>query len=386
MDKNNTLRLFPEIRKATFIRRPNRFVVECSLDGVVTSAYMPNPGRLRELLLPESTIYLTYAGADRARKYRYTAVAAVRDDTPILLHTHLSNSVVRWLIEKGELPGFENTVITKAEVTAGKSRFDFLLEKAGRPFLLEVKSCTQFGQKIAMFPDAVTERGQRHLMELSHHAGNGTPGGVIFLVHWSRADYFLPDYHTDLEFAKTLLKVRKHILVKTISIGWDHEMCLNGKARELSIPWHIVGQEAQDGGSYMLILRMKRDRTIDVGKMKSVFFQKGYYIYVGSAKTNLNKRMKRHLRKRKNFFWHIDYLRDNADHCTAIPIRTIDDLDCQLAQAMDRIAPISIPKFGSSDCSCQSHLFFMKENPLQDASFIDTLLYFRMNRLHGQLT
>jgi len=310
----------------------------------------------------------------------------VRDGTPILLHTHLSNSVVRWLIENGRLPGFEDTVITKAEVTAGRSRFDFLLDKAGCPFLLEVKSCTQFGEKIAMFPDAVTDRGQRHLMELSHHAGNGTPAGVVFLVHWSRADYFLPDYHTDLEFTRTLLKARNHILVKAISISWDHNMVMSGEIRDLPIPWHIAEQEAQDGGSYMLILRMKKDRTIDVGKMKNVFFRKGYYIYVGSARTNLNKRMERHLRKRKNYFWHIDYLRDKADHCTALPIRTTEDLECKLAQAIERITPISIPKFGSSDCSCRSHLFFMKHNPLEDASFIDTLLYFRMNRLHEQLT
>ncbi len=382
----NELRLFSEIMKATFIRRPNRFVVECFLDGQVTAAYMPNPGRLWELLLPGSTLYLADAGRDTDRKYRYTAVAVVRDNTPILLHTHLSNNVVRWLIEKRKLPGYEDATIVKAEATVGGSRFDFLLEKDGKPFYLEVKSCTQFGQEIAMFPDAVTARGRKHLIELSHHAKEGTPGGVVFLVHWSRANYFLPDYHTDLEFTRTLLKVRKHILIKALAVGWNHDMVMDRDIRELTIPWHIAEREAKDGGSYMLILKLKRDRTIDVGKLGTLFFQKGYYIYIGSAKKNLKKRMERHLRKRKNHFWHIDYLRDKADDCTALPVRTTDDLECQLSKAIGTITPRAIPGFGSSDCNCPSHLFYMDHNPLKDASFIDTLLHFRMNRLHGHLT
>jgi DNA-binding sugar fermentation-stimulating protein len=69
----------------------------------------------------------------------------------------------------------------------GHSRFDFLLERNGRPFYLEVKSCTLVGRSIAMFPDAVTARGRRHLEELADMGRRGTPCGVLFLIHWPRA-------------------------------------------------------------------------------------------------------------------------------------------------------------------------------------------------------
>ena len=380
------LRPFPDIRQATFVRRPNRFVVECTLDGHRIAAYMPNPGRLWELLLPGRTLFLADAGTAGGRKYRYTAVAVVRDGTPILLHTHRSNDVARWLLEQKKLPGLEDATIVKAEVTAGRSRFDFLLHRQEKPFFLEVKSCTQFGRNIAMFPDAVTERGRRHLVELASHADRGTPGGVVFLVHWTRADYFLPDYHTDLEFARTLLTLRKRIFIRALAVGWDHDMVMDKGITELTIPWHIVKREAQDGGSYLLIIDMQADRTIDIGKLGPTFFQRGYYIYVGSARRHLTKRIDRHLRKRKNHFWHIDYLRHRADGCTALPVRTTDDLECILSKAVAAITRHSIPGFGSSDCSCPSHLFYMEKNPLHDDSFIDTLLHFRMHRLHEQMT
>jgi len=78
----------------------------------------------------------------------------------------------------------------------------------GDPFVLEVKSCTLFGNSIAMFPDAVTVRGRRHIEELAALAVRGTAGGVVFLVHTPRVRYFLPDYHTDLTFARTFLNVK----------------------------------------------------------------------------------------------------------------------------------------------------------------------------------
>lgn len=383
--KRNELRLFPEIRKATFIRRPNRFVVECLLDGHVTPAYMPNPGRLWELLLPESPVYLADSGTNTDRKYRYTAVAVVRDNTPILLHTHLSNNVVRWLIENKKLPGYEDSRIVKAEATVGRNRFDFILEKDGKPFFLEVKSCTQFGKKIAMFPDAVTERGRRHIIELSQHAKEGTPGGILFLVHWPHSDYFLPDYHTDLEFARALINLRNKIIITAVSVGWNNDLTLKNDIRKVEIPWHVAEEEAKDSGSYMLILELKRDMVIDVGKFGTIVFRNGFYIYVGSAKKNLKQRLQRHLRKRKNMFWHIDYLRNKADDCTAIAVRATADLECKLSKAIERITPFSITGFGSSDCDCKSHLFYMDDNPLNNSSFIDTLLHFRINHLHERL-
>ena len=190
-----TIRLFPATRQAVFTRRLNRFVLECVIDGKKTPAYLPNPGRLRELLLPERILYLVENPP--TGKYRYTAVAVKRNGKPILLHTHLANSVVRWLLMNKFIPELSDAAVVRPEIAVGHSRFDFLLERDGKPFLLEVKSCTLYENDIAFFPDAVTDRGRRHLLELAEKARQGTPGGVVILIHWPLTRYFLPDYHTD---------------------------------------------------------------------------------------------------------------------------------------------------------------------------------------------
>ncbi|CUH96790.1 hypothetical protein P22_2901 [Propionispora sp. 2/2-37] len=114
-------------------------------------------------------------------------------------------------------------------------------------------------------------------------------------------------------------------------------------------------------------------------------FKKGYYLYVGSAKSNLSKRLERHQRKRKRFHWHIDYLRACCEYHGAIAIRTTADLEHELAGAIGAIADWEIPGFGCSDCLCTSHLFGMQEDPLHLPRFIKLLQYFRMDRLEAEL-
>ena len=160
---------------------------------------------------------------------------------------------------------------------------------------------------------------------------------------------------------------------------------LGKQVNELEIPWGVLDREALDSGSYMLILHLLEDITISVGSLGHVSFSRGFYIYVGSAKKNLTKRMERHLRKRKKFFWHIDYLRDHAEACTALPIRSHTSLEHEVAFALSKIADWSVPGFGASDCSCDTHLFAMHDNPAHSPEFIDVLQYFRIDRLGVEL-
>jgi sugar fermentation stimulation protein A len=373
--------LFGSILKGTFLERPNRFIVRCRIDGRVAEAYLPNPGKLWELLLPGRTLYLVENPQSRSAALPYMTVAVEREGAPVLLHTHKANQVVAGLLEQRRIPGLEDARIVRREVTVGRSRFDFLLDRGGRPFLLEVKSCTLFGRCLAMFPDAVTVRGRRHLTELADLSRKGTPGGVLFLVSAPRVRFFLPDYHTDLDFARTFLDLRQDLLFKAVSVRWRGDLTLGPRSRELTIPWDLIGREARDSGDYLLILQLATDRNIAVGGLGEVAFPKGYYLYAGSARTHLRKRLARHLRKRKNFFWHIDYLRDQADACTAIPIRSSERLEHRLAGAVGQIADWFVPRFGASDCDCESHLFGMRENPVHDPRFIALLQDFRIDRL-----
>lgn len=380
------MRFFAHTEQAEFLRRPNRFLLDCRLGRRTVRAYLPNPGRLWEILLPGCIVYLVKHPATQPGKTGYTAVGAEKDGIPILLHTHLTNRVARNLIERNLVPGLENARVVRPEVTVGRSRFDFLLSKGGRDILLEVKSCTLFSERIAMFPDAVTLRGARHLRELASLKEKDTDPAALFVVHSPSADYFMPDFHTDPYFTEALLSARNKVQIRAVAVGWDRTLSWDGTARQLSIPWDLICRESRDSGSYMVILHLKESRSIRIGSLGKIPLRKGYYIYAGSGRTGLAGRIARHQRRRKNLFWHIDYLREYADFVAALPVRSSTDLECEIAGSLLRIAEWHVPAFGSSDCSCPSHLFGMTGNPFLRESFIRTILYFRIDRLAGLLS
>jgi sugar fermentation stimulation protein A len=374
------LKFFENIVRARFLERPNRFLVYCNLDGKRVKAYLPNPGRLAELLLPDVTLYLTHSDS-KERRTPFTAVAVERDRVPVMLHTHRNNDVADYLLRSGKVPGFESAEVLKREVTRGRSRFDFLLQKGRKRIFLEVKSCTLFGRRMAMFPDAVTARGKRHVEELAELSQDRERGVVLIISHSATARYFLPDYHTDLAFAKSFLAARKRIEVVPLAVKWRRDLSLDKRTRLLEVPWPILEREAEDRGSYLIVLQKKRAGSCRIGKLGKIRFEKGYYIYVGSGRANLSKRIERHRRLKKKKHWHIDYLRESSEWVAALPIRTADDLECSIAGRLRKLADDDIPGFGSSDCSCPSHLYRMDGNPLDDESFHDVVQYFRMDRL-----
>jgi sugar fermentation stimulation protein A len=380
------VKLFENIIPARFKSRPNRFVVECLLDGRTVRAYLPNPGRLWELLFPEVMMYLTPLAPAPGRKLPYLAVAVERDGVPVMLHTHHTNAVAGKLVREGRIPGLEGTEIVKSEHRIGRSRFDFLLRKEGRDFLLEVKSCTLFHETLAMFPDAVSARATKHLRELAHLSSPAAGAGVLFVVHSPQVHYFMPEHHTDLEFSRTLYDVKERILVRAVSVEWKRDLSLGQTVRELAIPWDLVDRESHDRGSYIVVLRLARDRRITVGGLGEVKFRKGYYLYAGSARKNLTQRLARHQRLLKKHHWHIDYLREHAEYVTGIPIRTSADLECEIAGSLSGLSDWQVKGFGCSDCDCPSHVFGMEEDPFLSRSFSDLLLHFRMGILEEELS
>ena len=374
------MKFFNGTIKARFLSRPNRFLVRCRWNGRTISAFLPNPGRLQELLLPGHEIHLIREVKSPDRKTHYTVVAVERDGHPIMLHTHRTNEVAKYLLQKGKLPGLEKVKIIQSEVRIGPSRFDFLLKENRKDILLEVKSCTLVGKRVAMFPDAVTERGTRHLRELSKLSEEGIETVILFIVHWPFARIFIPDYHTDLTFSQTLLQVKDKVRVVSVSVRWGQSLSLSPNVRILQIPWDYIEREAKDRGGYLLILTLKRKKNIHIGELGKVSFRKGFYIYVGSAMTNLSKRMERHRHLKKLHHWHIDELRAVAEFHSVLAIRSSTRIECEIAEAVSRIAEWNIPKFGSSDCSCQTHLFGMANDPIHSEGFQELLQHFRMDR------
>jgi sugar fermentation stimulation protein A len=375
----NIMKFFSDVKKAYFIDRPNRFLVNCEFEGKVITAFLPNPGRLQELLFPGTVLYITKNPSVLSRKTDYTVTGIVKNDLPVMLHTHVSNNVVRELISKKLIPPLEDTIIAGSEVPYKNSRFDFLLQKGKEKIYLEVKSCTLFHNHVSMFPDAVTERGRRHLEELKHIAEGGIKAAVIFLIHYYGADVFSPDYHTDLLFSKTFLSCKDIVDFIPLAIKWNEDFSLSDETKVLPVPWEIIEKEAGDRGSYLLLLEIKREKDIKIGKLGTIKFYPGYYVYAGSAMKNLSQRIKRHYRLRKNFHWHIDYLREEAGVVADFPVRSSEDLECKIAASMSEISDFNIPSFGSSDCNCKSHLYGFTKNPLLSPQFINIVMDYRIN-------
>jgi Uri superfamily endonuclease len=115
-------------------------------------------------------------------------------------------------------------------------------------------------------------------------------------------------------------------------------------------------------GVYVLIIQVDEDTGVNVGAIGRLTFKKGLYAYVGSAQNNLEQRVKRHLRKEKRKFWHIDYLLDNdATKVMKVLHKQADKTEeCAIAKVIgERGEPVD--GFGSSDCSCKSHLFRIED-------------------------
>jgi sugar fermentation stimulation protein A len=370
---------FDQAVKAVFLERPNRFLVRCIADGLgIINAYLPNPGRLWELLLPGATLYL-YPDTPlekihpSSRKTNYTVLAVQRKGTPILLHTNITNQVARYLIEMKFIPSLAGAEVIKEEISHGGSRFDFLLRKNGIDIYLEVKSCTLFENGVAMFPDAVTERGKRHLLKLAEMARNGIRSIMLFIVHYPHVQWFMPDFHTDYDFSLNMLKVRNDLMILPVAIEWKSDLRISQNVKLLEIPWDYLKHEVKDRGSYLLVLKLERQKLIEVGRLGKFMFQKGYYIYVGSAMSNLRARIKRHKQKRKKMHWHIDYLTRVTDGFLSILIRSSQRQECEIAQALSSILKSGPPGFGSSDCRCLT---------IQNETSLISLFLEQFERLH----
>jgi len=363
------------------MERPNRFLVRCERRGRQIDAFLPNSGRLQELLLPGRLLHVIEEEKRGTRKTAYTVVAVDRDGAPVVLHTLKTNAVARYLLDQRLIPGLEDAEIVKQEKTVGHSRFDFLLKRGREEVLLEVKSCTLFGKRVAMFPDAITARGERHLRELAHAGQKGARGAVLFVVHWPALDFFMPDFHTDLRFAETFLAVRDSVSLIPIAVRWQGDLSLSDEVRLLDIPWTQIERETRDRGSYILILKIGEDRHLPFGTERISFLPRGFYLYVGSAMRNLTARMERHVRLRKRYHWHIDWLRAVSEVHGVYPIRSSSRIECELAEAISGLADWSVPGFGCSDCSCTTHLFGLADDPLRSEGFHRVLQYFRMDRL-----
>ena len=195
--------------KGRFHSRPNRFLTVVEINGKLVQSHLPDPGRLKELLVPGAVLYLRPVSKEIPRKTRFTTIMVYHDGKFISLVSTLPNQFVKESIENGILPMFNNFKLIKPEITVGKHRFDFLLEDSeGSPFYLEVKSVTFVENGIAKFPDAVTARGTRHALALSKLVEQGMDAGILFVCQRKDGNEFRPMWKRDLKFGNAIVNAK----------------------------------------------------------------------------------------------------------------------------------------------------------------------------------
>ncbi len=190
-----------------FVERPNRFLTRVEIDGRVIDSHLPDPGRLRELLVPGVEVFLRPVAPESLRKTRYTTVMVKKGHVLISLVSALPNRFVAGELSKRQLPMLADLKLVRAEVPVGRHRFDFLLrDNAGGDFYLEVKSVTYVENGIARFPDAVSERASRHALALADLIKEGQGAGILFVCQRPDATVFSPMEDRDPKFAQSLYR------------------------------------------------------------------------------------------------------------------------------------------------------------------------------------
>ena len=172
-----------------------------------------NPGRLKELLIPNKQMWLRPVFNNPQRRTRWSA-ALVENPTGsklVSIDSTLPNRLIAKALAEKALPYLAAWQLEKAEYTMGKSRFDFLLSQENHQMALEVKSVTLVQQGTALFPDAITARGARHLNELTEIANRKNwAAAVLFVVQRSDAHRVLAAPEIDPVFATALAKAREN--------------------------------------------------------------------------------------------------------------------------------------------------------------------------------
>lgn len=191
---------YANIVPGTFLSRPNRFIAQVEIDGVIETVHVKNTGRCRELLVPGAAVWCQRSDNPN-RKTKYDLICVQKGDRTINMDSQAPNTAVREWLLSGGLGAIENL---RPETTHGDSRFDFAFCKDGKQCYLEVKGCTLENDGVCAFPDAPTQRGAKHIRGLIQAVREGCGGYILFVIQMADVKYFHPNDVTDPEFGKAL--------------------------------------------------------------------------------------------------------------------------------------------------------------------------------------
>lgn len=202
------------IYEGTFIKRINRFIAHVYIDGKLEVVHVKNTGRCQELFIEGRTVYLEKSNNPN-RKTKYSLIAIYKDNKLINIDSQVPNQVIYEAIEDGTIEGFKELTYLKREQTYGHSRFDIYYETKSSKGFIEVKGVTLENEGLAMFPDAPTTRGTKHVNELIQGQEEGYQNYIFLLIQLKEVHQFKPNKVTDPDFSKALKKAHESgVIVK----------------------------------------------------------------------------------------------------------------------------------------------------------------------------
>lgn len=193
---------YEHTEKAIFLERPNRFIAYVNLDGRTETVHVKNTGRCKELLIPGTEIILEKSG-NPARKTKYDLISVRKGNRWINMDSQIPNKAAEeWLLKDSLFP---EEIQIRREKTFGNSRFDLYVESSRRKAFMEVKGVTLEENNIARFPDAPTQRGLKHVEELTHCIRDGYEAYLLFVIQMKGITCFEPNWNTHPEFGEALI-------------------------------------------------------------------------------------------------------------------------------------------------------------------------------------
>lgn len=233
------MQFHPPLQAATLIKRYKRFLADVKTDeGHEITVHCPNSGSMRGCSTPGSKVMLS-TSANPKRKYPQTFEMIQQGMAWVGVNTMLTNHIVAEAIAEGkikELQGIDT--ITREVKTSQSSRLDLLLERGEEKIYVEIKNCSLVEEGWAMFPDAVTARGTKHLHELADLVQQGHRGIIFFCVQRTDANQFRPAAHIDPLYARTLSEVAE----KGVQIlAYQAEVCPQSITISTPLPCFLDG-------------------------------------------------------------------------------------------------------------------------------------------------
>lgn len=194
---------YGEIIHGKFQSRLNRFIAEVLIEGVLEKVHVKNTGRLKELLLPNADVLLERS-SNPNRKTKYSLIAVKKQNLWVNIDSQAPNAVAFSALNDGKISEFGKPTTVKREVSFGNSRFDLFVNNGKEKGFIEVKGVTLEKGGFAMFPDAPTTRGTKHVFELIEAVKAGYAGTVLFIVQMEGCHTFIPNSEMDLSFSNAL--------------------------------------------------------------------------------------------------------------------------------------------------------------------------------------